>query len=352
MASLQPLFSLQAGSFQTISAHAVGGPARLLIERDMLVAADGLEVDLVDRGGIQLGDPVVVALGHDVERNTVFTGSVAELRETLHGVRIRAFGRLNALLDLRVSAVYERQTAGDIVRDLLMQAGLETGSVDDGPSLPRFAVDRRLCAYRHLRALAERLGYELYGDRDGKVMFHALGSAAALDAGGLFSAAAPAVDAAMELRGAATEYAVGKHLIAAVVQQRVAGPCVVEVGGESPMSSAGSATAHWLSAKGSDNHAGAGDGSTVKLMLDPAARTKDLAGRFAAGYLSTLSRRARHVSATVLGRSGLELGDTISLTGGADALANSSGYVQALRHRFSTDSGFVTDVRVVLTEPV
>ncbi len=345
---LKPVFSLGIGSFQASSLNAVGGPTRLCVERDMAVAADALELDLMDRSGIRLGDAVTVALGHDDELKTAFTGEVAEIRPALRGVRVRALGKMDALLNLRVAAVYEGRSAGSIVRDLIGQAGLSAGTVDDGPTLPRYALDRRLSAYRHLRLLAERLGYELYTDRDGKVMFHGLGDAAGLDAAGPLGAAAGAV--APALGGASEGYAFGKHLIAASARHRTSGPTKIEVGGESPMSSQGDTTSYWLTRSDDDNHGESGDGDRVELILDPAARTKDLADRYAAGYLNARKRLARQVRATVLGRPGLDLGDWVTLSGVPDALVNGSGYVQALRHRFGGEAGFLTDVRVVLEE--
>ncbi len=215
---------------------------------------------------------------------------------------------------------------------------MSAGTVNDGPILPRFAVDRRLSAYRHVRALAERLGYELYTDRDGKVMFHGLGDAAGLDASGLLGAAVGAVASALGLGGASEGYEFGKHLIAASARHRTPGPTKVEVGGESPMSSQGDTTSHWLTTSDDDNHGESGDSDTVELVLDPAARTKDLADRFAADYLNARKRLARQVRATVLGRPGLNLGDLVTLSGTPDGLVNGSGYLQALRHRFGGES--------------
>ena len=340
---LKPVFTLSLGSYRASETDAVGGPSRIVVERAMGSAADALEVIVMDRSGVVPGDAATVALGHDDSRAKVFTGAVAEVQPTLVGVRIRALGTTNALLNLRVAALYENQAAGSIVRDLLGQAGLDAGTIDDGPVLPLYAVDRRLSAHRHVRDLADRLGYELYTDRDGKVMFHALGAAASLDAGALGAVAGAA---ASLLGGGGEGYEFGKHLAAAGSRQRSAGPTKVEIGGESPMSSQGDTTAHWLSADDDDSRGDAGDGDDTLLLLDPAARTRDLADRFAAGRLASRSRRASEVTITVLGRPSLELGDNISVSGVSDSLVNQSGYVRALRHHLSEERGFLTDVIV------
>ncbi|HMV85941.1 MAG TPA: hypothetical protein PKA34_22790 [Blastocatellia bacterium] len=91
-----------------------------------------------------------------------------------------------------------------------------------------------------------------------------------------------------------------------------------------------------------------GSGAPRRLLPDSAARTKDLADRFAAGYRTTLTRDAQQLTLTTLGQPNLELGDNISVSDIPDAMANGSGYVQAIRHRFGADIGFLTDLRLVL----
>jgi hypothetical protein len=346
--TLTPVFTLSIGSYRATAEAAVGGPRQIIVERDMAIAADLLEVDLMQRSGIALGDAATLELGHDDRQGVVFTGDVVELHATLTGVCVRALGKLNALLQLHVTATYEGQSVGSIVEDLVRQAGLTAGTIEAGPTLPRYAIDRRLSGYRHARDLADRLGFELYTDRAGRAMFRALGAAAALDqGGGLLGAAAGAAASALGLDGA-EGYAFGRHLIAATARHRVPALGTVQVGGESPMSSAGDTSAHWLTTNSEDYRGVAGDGEPVRLIFDAAARTKDLADRFAAGYLVVNSRGQQQVNATVLGRPSLELGDAVSLSAAPEGLVNGSGYVRAIRHRVGVALGFLTDVRVVL----
>jgi phage protein D len=350
MANLKPTFSLSIGALSSTSTNAVGGPRRLVVDRDMSFAADYLELELTSRSGIALDDEFTVALGHEDERRTVFTGNVVEICPALVGVRIRALGKMNALLKLRTAATYEGQSVGSIVRDLIGQAGLDAGTIDDGPTLPRFTIDQSSSAYRYARDLADRLGYELYTDREGKVLFHALGAAAQLDSasGPLGGALGSAAAAALGLGGSGEGYQYGKHLIDAAARQRTRAWGTIEVGGESPMSTAGETTAHWLTTNSNDYRGSSGDGQPLRLVLDPVARTKDLADRFAAGYRTTRARASSQLCATVLGRPSLELGDNISVSDVPETLVNGSGYVQALRHRFGESHGFLTDLRIVL----
>jgi phage protein D len=348
MANLKPTFALSIGAFNSNDSHAAGGLSRLVVDRDMNFAVDSAEVELFDRSGIALDDEVKIELGHDGERQTVFTGAIVEIRPSLSGARVLALGKMNRLLSLRTANSYEGRTAGDIVRDLVDQAGLDAGTIDNGPKLPRFAVDQHCSAYRFIKDLADRLGYELYADREGRIMFHALGAAAGLDAagGGLLGAAAGAISGAIGSGGAET-YQFGKSLIEGVARRGVEPAGKVSVGGESPVSAQGETTAHWLTTESDDFRGEAGDGDPPRLALDAAARTKDLADRFAAGYRATLVRASRQIFITTLGRPSLELGQTIEVGDIPDRLANGRGYIQAIRHSLGAETGFLTELRIV-----
>lgn len=322
MADLQPTFTLTIDAYRATSAEPGGGPSRLVVERDMDVACDALRVWLTDRSGIELDADVSLDLGHDGTEDTVFKGKVVGLRPAVDGVELWALGGLRELLALRVAAAYENQTAGAIARDLAGRAGLSTGTIEDGPSLPRYVADSRRDAYAHLRALADRLGFELYADIDGQLMFHAPGG----------------------LGGEA--YAYGEHLLDVGADRRPPVLAGVAVSGESPMSTEGDSTVAWLTTDPADYRGTAGSGDL--LVVDAVARTKDLADRFATGIMSVGERTAHVVLATVLGRPGLDLGATVDVSGHADSVAAGSGYVRALRHRFDDARGFVTDVRVAV----
>jgi hypothetical protein len=327
MAILRPVFTITAGSFRTDEKNPAGGPESIVVDRDMNAPSELAEIVMMDRSGIAADNPLSIELGHDGQRQTVFTGDVIAVQATLQGVRIRALGKMHALLDLRTAAFYENQSAGSIVSDLIGQAGLSKGTVDDGPTLPRFAVDRRTSAFRHVRGLADRLGFEVYTDRSGKVMFHGLGAAAGLDAAGGLGAVASAAASALGVGGS-----------------------VEGVGGESPMSSQGDSTSYWLSSGENQNHGDSGGGGVSLLLMDPAARTQDLADRFAAGYLATRARRHYQIEVTVLGRSSLELGDAVQFSAAPEDLINGKGYVRGLRHRYGAAHGFTTTLRISVEE--
>jgi hypothetical protein len=350
MAALKPRFSFTAGSLKSDSDSPVAAPSRFVVERGLDVPLDGLRVLLGDSGGVAAGDAVELDLGDEDGLERVFTGSVAEMRPRLGGCQLVCVGTMLALVELRVSSFYEDKSAGDVVRDLVGQASLDEGQIEDGFTLPRYAVERRLGAHAQLRRLAERLGYSLFSDREGKVHFRGVGAAASLSSGGIggaLSSAASAVAGALGLGSGALAY--GKHLLAADAALQPSFNRTITVGGESPMSGQGDDKSFWLTAKDSDYEDSSGSGDEW-LITDNAARTKDMAGRFAAGYAAAFRRRTATVRLSVLGMPTLELGDSLSASDTPESGLNAKGTVTSLRHRFGERDGFVTDVTIA-TEP-
>lgn len=327
-----PKFKLVLGGLQSETDRPEGGPWSFVVDRSLQVPADGLRVMLADRGSVAPGDDAQLDLGDEDGLERVFTGTVVEVRPRPDGAEIFAAGTVLKLLDLRVSSLYQEQTAGAVARDLLDKAGLDAGQVSDGLSLPRFAVDRRRSAFSQLKALATRLGFDLFSDREGKVHFRGLGEAAGPGAslpGGLGQGA----------------LGFGSHLVDARGVSRQDPARKVVVGGESPMSGQGEDKSFWLTAKDTDFEDSAGDGDEL-LILDPLARTKDMAGRFAEGYHTHLMRRGRSVRVSVLGQAALDLGDPLSTVDAPEDLLNASGFVQALRHRYVAGQGFLTSATI------
>jgi hypothetical protein len=352
MAAMRPRFSLTAGSLASSSSSSVAGPSRFVAERSLDVPIDSLRVTLAESGGASPGDPVGLDLGDEDAVERVFTGTIAEIRPRLDGCQLFCLGTMLGLVDLRVSSFYRAQSAGDVVRDLVGQAGLQAGEIADGIDLPHFAVERRVGAHAQLRRLAERLGYSLFSDRTGKIHFRGLGPAASLSVlggalSGVASAAAGAASAAAAALGigGGGGIAYGKHMLDCAAHLQPALGRTIVVGGESPMSGFGEDKSFWLAAADSQYEGSSGDGPEL-LVTDPAARTKDMAGRFAAGYATSFNRRSRDIRISVLGLPALELGDSTGGSGAPVAALNASGYVKALRHRFGFLEGFVTDIVV------
>jgi hypothetical protein len=315
MSDLQPTFTVTAGAYRATAASPAGSPSRLVVDRAMDMACDALRMRLAERCGIELDDPVALSLGHDSAESPVFHGRVVALRRGVETVEVWALGGLRDLSALRVAAFFEGQSAGSIARDLAGRAGVATGTIAEGPVLPRYVADPHRNGHTHLQSIANRLGFELYADVHGRLMFH------------------PPAGLSEEA------YGYGEHLLDVAAVRRHPAVAGVTVSGESPMSTNGDSTAAWLTTHPDDYRGRAGNGD--RLVVDPVARTKDLADRFASGVMAVSRRTASIVRATVTGRPALDLGSRVRISRHADG--DVAGYVRALRHRFDGSTGFVTD---------
>lgn len=342
MAQLRPSYQLNIGQQTITDESPLAGLSRLLIERHMDTAADGARLWLMERIGIAVGDELAIELGHDGENERAFTGDIIQVRPKLNGIEVMAVGKMNALLNTYTSDTYEGKSAGDIANDLISAASIDAGTVESGLAFPRYAIDAQLSAYAHLRRLAFKLGFEVYGDRDGKINFHGLGAGAGLEAGGLGGLA----DAASSiLGGGGVGFAYGQHAIQANAAQRTLSWEGVDVGGESPSSGQGDKKAHWLTVEDSSYRGSAGSGDK-RLINDPSARTKDMASRLASGYLVTLQRGANTATIRILGNAAYDLGDDISLSEMPDSLLDGSGYLRGITHRLDAQHGFISDFTI------
>ncbi len=353
MAALsRPRYELRIGGLTATHAAPAGGPGAVVVERDVDVPLDLARIRLTDRSGLATGDRCTVSLGLGADPEQVFEGTVVDVRADVHGATVVAGGAMTALLDLRVTATYSQATLGSIARDLAGRAGLSATDVAEGPLLTTFVLDGRRSAHAQLRELAARFGVEVFADRRGALVLRAVvGSGGGIGGGGLGGglgglAGGPTGDSPVRF---------GAEVLAAGARQRPPVWDAVAVGGESPASTRGAASAAWLTADDDASLGEAGSGDRRLLVLDPLVRTKDLARDRADGTLRFAGRAAHVVEVTVPGRPVTDLGDdvTIGAAGGADpdGLLTGSGRVRRLRHRLDVAGGFTTTIAVALPAP-
>ena len=122
---------------------------------------------------VALDDEGSVSLGYeDGSTELAFTGKIDSLRHSIVGATsITAANGGVRLSRLRVNQSYEKQTAGDIVKDLAGRVEVETDSVEDGVDLPFYVIDDRRNAYQHIAALARKSGYLAFFTPESKLNF-------------------------------------------------------------------------------------------------------------------------------------------------------------------------------------
>lgn len=293
----------------------------LLAESALAVPANACRVEL--HGGAKVaaapGDPVVVELGYSNALETVFTGVVTASESGFAGVRAEAMGAFAALAAARLNLLYEKETAGAIVRDVLGKTGVPEGTVESGLKLPTFALDEGANAWTHLHGLARRCGFDFFADERDRAHFRARAA------------------------GRTHRFAYGAEILDYTFSDRPAEVAGVEVRGFSPAGQGqGDDASSWFTRREVRGTAGKTTGRVLRVV-DAAARDRGLAGSVASGLLAT-GRRSAAGSVRLLGAPAVRLGDAVTLEGLPARGHDGTGRVVAVRHRLHPRQGFVTTV--------
>ena len=127
--------------------------AEVSVEAGLAPAVDAASVVLAARddapSASRSATPVTVSLGFADDATVgVFAGTVRAVNRTVAGkTRVVASNGGAVLAAFRLDQGYEQQSAGAVVRDLAGKAAVDTGAIDDGPSLPYYVVDSRRSAW-------------------------------------------------------------------------------------------------------------------------------------------------------------------------------------------------------------
>lgn len=311
-------WKVTAGSASFASGDAGAPLLALRTETAFGVPVDACRLVLHGAGAVDAapGDPVRVELGYTEGMETVFTGTAEAVVHRLDRVEVEAVGALAPLAAARLNLLYERETAGGIAGDVLGRLEVAKGTVEAGPELPSFALHDGASAWSHLSTLARRAGFDLWADAEGKAHFRAA-------------------------EGATHELTYGADLLDWRHEAVPAAVEGVEVHGESPAGQGqGDDAVSWLTRQPVKGSAGAASGRVLRVV-DPAARTPQLAADFAAGWLRAGARVARG-RATALGAPAIRPGDALRVSGLRAEAQGAEARVTGVRHRLDALGGFVT----------
>jgi hypothetical protein len=101
-----------------------------------------------------VGDPVTLSLDGGEGAHAVFTGVVSCIRRDASTTTVAALDAGGALAALRPATTYEQASAGTVIAALCADAGVETGSIEDGPALTFYVADPGRSALEHVARLA------------------------------------------------------------------------------------------------------------------------------------------------------------------------------------------------------
>lgn len=297
----------------------------LTVTLDIDTPADSFALVLGQVGSFhpQRDDDAKLGLGYvdNGGLTQVMAGTVVTVEPNLTTTRVIGHSAVAALLRTTVDQTYEIKKAGEIVRDLADQAGVDVGTAEDGIAFPVYVVDGRRSVYYHMRDLADLCGFDLYVNADGKLVFEKF------------------------LNGKAVhvfEYA--RHIVELAVLQAPARAGKVEAWGESPAGSQSDESWAWLVKDFSASKGASGSGDPLLLVERPVLRTADAARTAADAALTAAQRRTLRGRLLSVGRPEVKLGDAIRLAGLPDQSLNKNYQVRSVVHRITKRGGFTTAV--------
>jgi len=324
---LQPAYKLTIGDgiVDTTDEPQASTLVDLLVSLDMDAPADGFTLVLGQVGGLSPArdDEATIELGYadDGDLAQVMTGTVASVEPGLTTRRVIGQSAASALLFTFVEQTYESKTAGEIVRDLADQAGVDVASADDGINFPAYVVDGRRSIYCHMRDLADLSGFDLYVNFEGELVFE-------------------------ECTGGNSVHIFGyaEQIVELEVLQMPPRAEQVEAWGESPGGSESEEAWAWLTKDfgGSKGEAGSGE---AKLLLERSAlRTAEAAQTAAEAAHTRIQRRSVRGRLMVPGQPQVKLGDAIRLQDVPEEALNQTFQVRSVTHRITKLGGFSTTI--------
>lgn len=302
----------------------------LTVRLDLDTPADGFTLCQGQVGGLRPkpGDDASIDLGYADDQTglvRVLTGLVVAVEPGLETKRITGHSTGDKLLRTFVDKTFEDTTAGDIVRVLAGEAGIDVDSVEDGPPLPAYVIDGRRPVARHVRDLAFLAGFDTYVTADGGLVFEAFSGSRTVH-----------------------KLKYGEHVLAADLFRGRPRAGTVQVWGDSPGSARGDESWAWLTKDFGPRRGSSGTAAPTLLIERPAVRTGKLAASVAASAAETLTEQALHGRVRIQGRPQLALGDLVRLEGfptqaGVDEL-DGNYQVRGVRHHLTKAAGLITDV--------
>jgi len=313
---LHPTYKLQIAS-DTLEPSTSDDVVSIYVNLSMDIPADIFEAILrmSDKSlKFKQDDDISISLGYNQQIIEVFKGKIDTVKPEVSKLRVTGLNSIWKLINQRMNRLYEKQSAGKIVSDLAKASGVATGEIMDGISFPSYAVDDNKSSYEHIRELAKRCGFDVYVTSDNKLTFKKYS------------------------RENVHTFEYRKNIISVDGYYYKSEFGSVKVFGESPSSTKGSDTWHWLTKKEVEGMAGSGP---ALLITDPVLRDKDTAEKVAKAKLNILNRNLLLTIETV-GKSEVKLGDTLEIKSMPDSNLNGDFQVRNVEHIFNKSEGFKT----------
>jgi phage protein D len=269
---------------------------------------------------VAVGDEFTIGLGYeDDESATVISGAVSAVDFSPRAMTIEVEAATAVLARYYHAGSYVQQSIGDIVSDLVAQAGSTAGTIDASQSLAAYHVDERRAVWSHIVDLSQIGDLSLTTSAEG----------------------------ALELREprnspAAATLRYGAELLLWQAGPRQAGEVAFQAAPHGAGSEEGSDKWHILL---KDPTGGSPESPTIVL---PAARDRETADAFSQARESRQTRRGQQGRAIVTGAPALRAGDVVALVD-LPLGDNLTLRCRSVCHEIAPERGFATHLLLEAT---
>lgn len=316
---LRPTYSISMGSAR-VESDSSTDLISMRVDMTMNGAAGCFEAVLRSSGGLSVsrGDTITASLGYD-DQETVFTGVVDGVDAGFQTIRVFGLNSTAKLMRNRANTYYEKQTCGAIVADMAGAAEVSTGEISDGLTLPFYTVDSAKTFHEHILDLGRRNGFDVFADSDDRLVFKAYESSSA------------------------ATFTYGRDIIQVSRFEQEPVYKKVKVLGESPSSSQGDDSVHWLTK--SPVLGESGDDNEL-LLQDASLRDTASAGTAAESLQGALAKSVV-VVLDVVGTAAVKLDETVGLSSMPDSSVDGDYQVFRVGHFLSKSKGFTTSLHLL-----
>ncbi|MFG6102182.1 hypothetical protein U2F10_08025 [Leptothoe sp. EHU-05/26/07-4] len=264
--------------------------------------------------------PITIALGYNNTTIPIFTGTAHTINHGIDHITIEALSTFHTLTTTHLNLLYEKPTAGDIVKDIAQsRLNLKTAKIENGLTFPTYTIGDQQSTYDHLTHLAHQCNFDLYANTDDKLVFAKYN---------------PTTTHTLTY---------GNNILNYHQAQPAPNITAVEVYGESPASQGqGDQAYSWLTKKDVKGTAGGGTGTKLRIA-DPTARTQAVANKVAQALLAQKQQKQRG-QVRVLGDSNIKLGDAIKIEKMPQDQHNGTFKITGVAHHLSRRKGFYTTI--------
>jgi hypothetical protein len=324
---LFPTFEIEIGETVLNTENSSKQLQLIKIEREIDVPIDNLKLTFTNNGlnKIKNGDMISVSLGYDNDLFQVFKGYIDTIIFEIDHVFISALTSMIKLCQKKIDKIYQKQTTGLIVKDLISESNIAIKEDFDGIQLEYFYIDSNKSIYEHIQYLTKISGFNVFMNNNDEITIKKFQNTK---------------------EDHIIEY--GKDILS--IEQFFVFPNItkVKVVGESPSMSKGKKTSHWLTKESieSEVEQKSKNKSTSKknlIIIEKNIKDSNVAETVAKSLLSDFSL-SKSINVKTLGKEKLLLGDIVSIVNMPNEVYNGKYHIDKIHHSLDKQQGFITQI--------